>query len=108
MESSSTFPPYKGIILEESRKVAKAFPLVLKYENTIGVYGRVQRVSDQVNWTNNMLGGLQINSTKTREQQEQLDSIQLSLNFVNINQTNIKYYVSVLEGFVREKKIKNR
>ena len=64
IETSSTFPPYKGIILGEAQKSEKAIPLVLKDDNALGIDGRIQKASEQLNWTNTTIKGLEMNSAK--------------------------------------------
>lgn len=50
LESRTTFPPFQGIILEDSSKQAKAIPLLLDGENQLsGIDRRVQSVSEQLN-----------------------------------------------------------
>ncbi len=77
IESSSTFPPYKGIILEDTGKVGRAVPLALINDFALGIDGRVQKVSEQINWTNISLKGLAIHSSTTSAQKEQVESISL-------------------------------
>jgi hypothetical protein len=59
LESRTTFPPFQGIVLEDSSKQAKAIPLLLDGENQLsGIDRRVQSVSEQINWTNTALRGM--------------------------------------------------
>lgn len=48
IETSSTFPPYKGIILGEAQNSAKAITLILKDDNALGIDGRIQKASKQL------------------------------------------------------------
>ena len=75
IETSSTFPPYKGIILGEAQNSAKAIPLVLMDDNALGSDGRIQKASEQLNWTNTAIKGLEINSAKSSVVREQIDSL---------------------------------
>jgi hypothetical protein len=54
IESASTFPPFKIIMLEEEEKQSKAIPLVLAREDSqmSSIDKRIQIVSEQINWTN--------------------------------------------------------
>jgi hypothetical protein len=59
IESKTTFPPFQGIILEDSSKQAKAIPLLTDEANQLsGIDKRVQSVSEQLNWTNTALRGM--------------------------------------------------
>jgi hypothetical protein len=51
VESNSTFPPFKGIVLEDNAKKAKAVLLLLSEEaiQLSGIDKRVQSVSEQIN-----------------------------------------------------------
>ena len=49
IETSSTFPPYKGIILGEAQNSAKAIPLIFKDDNALGIDVRIQKTSEQLN-----------------------------------------------------------
>ena len=42
IETTSTFPPYKGILLGEVGSSTKAIPLVLKDDSSLGIDGRIQ------------------------------------------------------------------
>ena len=46
VESNSTFPPFKGIVLEDNNRQVKAVPLLLSEEaiQLSGIYKRVQSV----------------------------------------------------------------
>jgi hypothetical protein len=59
VESNSTFPPFKGIVLEDNAKQVRAIPLLLSEEaiQLSGIDKRVQSVSEQINWTNTALRG---------------------------------------------------
>ena len=54
LESTSTFPLFKSILLEEEEKQSKAVPLVLAKEESqmSNTDRRIQVVSEQTNWTN--------------------------------------------------------
>ena len=43
VETPSTFPPYRGIIIVENHNAAKAIPLVQKDDNALGIDGRIQK-----------------------------------------------------------------
>jgi len=58
VETVTTFPPYKGIVLGEGQNSAKAIPMVLKDDNALGIDGRIQKASEQLNWTNTSVKGL--------------------------------------------------
>lgn len=64
LETPTTFPPYKGIISGENLNAAKAIPLVQKDDNALGIDGRIQKASEQINWTNTAIKGLEINMAK--------------------------------------------
>ena len=51
VESNSTFPPFKGIVLEDNNKQVKAVPLLLSEEaiELSRIDKRVQSVSEQIN-----------------------------------------------------------
>lgn len=49
IETSTTFLPYKGIVLGETQNSSKAIPLVLEDAGTLGISGRIQNVSEQIN-----------------------------------------------------------
>lgn len=70
VETPSTFPPYKGIIIRESQNTGKTIPLVQKDDNALGIDGRVQKASEQINWNNTAIKGLEMNTTKTIEIRE--------------------------------------
>ena len=46
IETSTTFPPYKGIVLGEAQNSAKAIPLVIKDDNALGIDRRIQKSSE--------------------------------------------------------------
>jgi hypothetical protein len=49
VESKTTFPPFQGILLEDSSKQARAIPLLSDEANQLsGIDKRVQSVSEQV------------------------------------------------------------
>lgn len=47
---SSTFPPFKGLVLEEDGKQSRAIPLVMKEESQLpNTNKRIQKNSKQIN-----------------------------------------------------------
>jgi len=60
VESNSTFPPFKGIVLEDNNRQVKVVPLLLSEEaiQLSGIDKKVQSVSEQINWTNTALRGM--------------------------------------------------
>ena len=98
IETKTYFPPYKGITLEESRKVSKAIPLVLEYKMSLGIDGRIHRVSEQINWTNTALKGHEMNVAIVSGQQEQFDSLQVYVNHVNKELNDFHFSVSNFEN----------
>jgi hypothetical protein len=69
VESNSTFPPFKGIVLEDNNKQVKAVPLLLSEEaiQLSGIDKRVQSVSEQINWTNTALRGMATHTFVTND-----------------------------------------
>ena len=49
VETLTTFPPYKGLVLGENTNAAKAIPLVLKDDSTLRIAERIQKTSEQIN-----------------------------------------------------------
>ena len=49
VETTTTFPRYKGIILGDAHSSAKAIPLVLKDDNSLGIDGKIQKASEKIN-----------------------------------------------------------
>ena len=47
IETTTTFPNFKGIVLGGAQHSAKAFPLVQKDDSALGVEGRIQKTSEQ-------------------------------------------------------------
>ena len=41
-----------------------------KDDNALGIDGRIQKASEQINWTNTTIKGLEINTTKATEVKE--------------------------------------
>ena len=60
VESSSNFPPFKDIVLEDNKIQVIAVPLLLFDEATqlTGVDRKVQSLVEQLNWTNTALRGM--------------------------------------------------
>ena len=46
VETTTTFPPYKGIILGEAQNSIKSIALVLKDDNALRIDGRIQKASE--------------------------------------------------------------
>ena len=80
IETSTTYPPFKSIVLGEGQSSAHAYPLVQRDNAAMGTEGRIQKVSEQVNWTNTTLTGLEKNVAKTALVKDQIDSVQVSVN----------------------------
>ena len=95
-------PPYKGILIGEVGSSEKAVPLIIKDDYSLGIYGRIQKVIAQINWTNIALKGLEMNVAKTQEQKECFKSLEVAVKSVNQSLNDVNFSVSVLEGFVRE------
>ena len=70
-------------MLGEGQNSAKAIPLVLKDDNAFGTDGKIHKTSEQLNWTNTTVKGLEMNMAKSKEVKEQFDIVQVSLNSVN-------------------------
>lgn len=70
IETPSTFPPYRGIIIGENKNATKEIPLIRKDESALGIDGRIQKSSEQINWTNTSIKGLEINIAKAIEIKE--------------------------------------
>lgn len=102
IEIPSTFPPYKGIIIGENQNAAKAIPLVQKDDNALGIDGRIQKASEQLNQTNTAIKGLEINVAKSTEIKEQFDIVQVSINEVNRNLNDVQYASSVVRSYAKE------
>lgn len=102
IETSSTFPPYKGIILGEAQNSTKAIPLVLKDDNALGIDGRIQKASEQLNWTNTTIKGFEMSSAKSSAVKEQFDNLQVSINSVNNCLNDVQFSSLVVKSYVRE------
>jgi len=96
VESTSTFPPFKGIVLEDNNRQVKAVPLTLAEEATqlSGVEKRVQSLSEQVNWTNTALRGMAMHTFVTNDyaRKGHIRDLQVSTNTIvqSVNQINNK------------------
>jgi hypothetical protein len=94
VESTSTFPPFKGIILEDNNRQVKAIPLMLAEEATqlSGIEKRVQSITEQVNWTNTALRGMATHTFVTNDyaRKGHIRDLQVSTNTIiqSINQIN--------------------
>jgi hypothetical protein len=89
IESKTTFPPFKSLVLESESATAKAIPLLIDTGNQLsGIEKRVQNVSEQINWTNTALRGMatQVYQTKSVNP-EQLVDLQVSTN-TTVNAVN--------------------
>ena len=102
VETITTFPPYKGIVLGEGQNSAKAIPIVLKDDNALGIDHKIQKTSEQLNWTNPAIKGLEMNVIKFAEIKHQFDAVQFSLNDVNKIFNDVQYTFSVVRGCTRE------
>lgn len=95
IETPTTFPPYKGIMLGERQNSSKAILLVLKDDSASGIDGRIHKNFEQLNWTNTIVKGLEMNMAISKEVKERFDIVQVSLNSVNNSLNNIsKFYFS--------------
>jgi hypothetical protein len=86
VESSSTFPPFKGIVLEDNNRQVRAVPLLLSDEATqlTGVDRKVQSLAEQLNWTNTALRGMATHTFVTNDyaRRGQIRDLQVSTNTV--------------------------
>jgi predicted nucleic acid-binding Zn-ribbon protein len=86
VESNSTFPPFKGIVLEDNNRQVKAVPLLLSEEaiQLSGIDKRVQSVSEQINWTNTALRGMATHTFVTNDyaRKGQIIDLQVSTNTI--------------------------
>jgi hypothetical protein len=96
VESNSTFPPFKGIVLEDNNRQVKAVPLLLSEEaiQLSGIDKRVQSVSEQINWTNTALRGMATHTFVTNDyaRKGQIVDLQVSTNTIvhSVNQIQEK------------------
>lgn len=102
LETNTTFPPYKGIMLGEASNSSKAIPLVLKDDLALGIDGRIHKASEQINWKNKTIKGLEMNMVKNSEQKECFDSLSIIVHIVNKTLNDVNFLVYVLKAFVRE------
>lgn len=102
IETPSTFPPYIGIIIGENQNVAKVIPFVQKDDNALGIDGRIQKASEQINWTNTAIKGLEINSAKAAEIKEQFDIVQVSINEVKKCLNDVHFNSSIVRSYAKE------
>jgi hypothetical protein len=86
VESTSTFPPFKGIILEYGSKQARDVPLMLEDEaaQLSGLERKVQSMSEQINWTNTALRGMATHTFVTNDyaRKGQFRDLQVSTNTI--------------------------
>jgi hypothetical protein len=96
VESTSTFPPFKGIVLEDNNRQVRVVPLVLAEEaiQLTGVDKKVQSLSKQINWTNTALRGMATHTfvTNNYARKGHIRDLQVSTNTIvqSINQINDK------------------
>lgn len=102
VETPSTFPPFKGIVIGENHNAAKGIPLVQKDDNALGIDRRIQKASEQLNWTNTAMKGLQLNIAKAAEVKDHFDTIQVSINEVNKCLNNVQYDSTIIHTYARE------
>ena len=62
---------------------------MLKDDNALGIDGRIQKSSEQLNWSNIAITGLDKNVAKTVFVKEQFDRLQVSVNDVNNSLNNV-------------------
>ena len=102
VETSTTFPPFKGIMLGEAQSFAKAIPLVIKYDNALGIDGRIKKASEQLKWTNTAIKGLDINVAKAVKVKDYFDSLTASVSDVNNSLNNIQFVTSSMRSYSRK------
>jgi len=96
VESTSNFPPFKGIVLEDNNRQVRVVPLMLADEATqlLGVDNKFQSLSEQINWTNTTLRGMATHTFVTNDyvRKGQIRDLQVSTNTIvqSINQINDK------------------
>ena len=86
VKSTTTFLPFKGIILEDSNRQVKAIPLMLANESTqlSGVEIGVHSISEQLNWTNIALRGMATHTFVTNDyaRKGNIRDLQVSTNTI--------------------------
>ena len=86
IESNSTFPPFKCIVLEDNNRQVREVPLLLADEATqlTGVDKKVQSLLEQLNWTNTALRGMTTHTFVTNDyaRKGQIKDLQVSTNTV--------------------------
>lgn len=102
IETSTTFPPYKDIVLGEAQKNSKAIPLVLKDDGAFGIDGRIEKYNEQVNSINTVVKAIEMSCEKYIEVKEGFDNIQVFVNSINRTLNDVNYSTTVLKGFVKE------
>lgn len=102
VETPTTFPPYKGIVIGENKNAAKAIPLMQKEDNALGIDGCIQKANEQINWTNTVVKGLEMNVAKSIEVKEQIDTVQVSINDVNRCLNNVQFESSMFRSYARD------
>ena len=61
-----------------------------------------RKASEQLNWTNIALKGLEINVANSAEVKEQIDTVQVSINDVNKCLHNVQFETSMIRSYARE------
>jgi hypothetical protein len=95
---SLRWTPFKGIILGEEEKQTKATPLMIHKEESQQTNSekRLQSVSEQLNWTNTALRGMEAHTFVTNDyaRKKQIDQLQVSANQVasSINSVNSQVF----------------
>jgi hypothetical protein len=86
VESNSTFPPFKGIVLEDNNRQVKTVPLLLSEEaiQLSGIDKRVYSIAEQINWTNTPLRGMATHTFVTNDyaRKGQIIDLQVSTNTI--------------------------
>jgi hypothetical protein len=106
VESKTTFPPFKSLVLENESSHAKAVPLLIDTGNQLsGIEKRVQNVSEQINWTNVALRGMatQVYQTKSINPEQLLDlqvSTNTSVHVINHLQEKISVLTDKVESTI--------
>lgn len=72
-----------------------------KDDNSLGIDGRIEKASEQINWTNTTIKGPEINTAKAAEIKEQFDTVQVSINEVKKSLNDVKYTSSVVHSYAK-------
>lgn len=79
-------------MLGEDSNLAKAIRLVLKDDSTLAIDGMIQKDSEQINWTNTTIKGLEMNMVRTSEKKnKEMDSLSVVVHSVNKNLNDVSF-----------------